>query len=61
VNGAGMNNGPPLNGLAKRRKADWVKDHFKDPQKYDADSTMPSYKFSAADEEAITAYLLALP
>jgi ubiquinol-cytochrome c reductase cytochrome b subunit len=61
VNGAGMNNGPPLNGLAKRRKADWIKDHFKDPQKYDADSTMPSYKFSAADEEAITAYLMALP
>lgn len=61
INGAGTNNGPPLNGLAKRRKADWVKDHFLNPQKYDPDSTMPSYKFNARDNEAITAYLMALP
>ena len=61
VNGAGMNNGPPLNGLAKRRKAEWVKAHFLDPQKFDADSTMPSYKFTAAENEAIASYLMALP
>ena len=61
VNGAGMNNGPALNGLARRRKADWVKEHFKNPQKFDADSTMPSYKFSERESEAITGYLMALP
>jgi ubiquinol-cytochrome c reductase cytochrome b subunit len=61
INGAGTNNGPPLNGLAKRRKADWVKDHFLNPQKYDPDSTMPSYKFSPKDNDAITSYLMALP
>ncbi len=61
VNGAGMNNGPPLNGLAKRRKADWVKEHFLAPQKFDPDSTMPSYKFTPAENEAITSYLMALP
>lgn len=61
LNGSGTNNGPPLNGLAKRRKADWVKDHFRDPQKFDAESTMPSYKFKDNDMEAITQYLLALP
>ncbi len=61
VNGHGMNNGPPLNGLAKRRKLDWVKAHFLDPQKFDEDSTMPSYKFKEEENEAISRYLLALP
>ena len=61
VNGSGLNNGPPLNGLAKRRKADWVQAHFVNPQKFDPDSTMPSYKFSARENAAITEYLLALP
>jgi len=61
VNGAGTNNGPPLNALAKRRKPDWVKAHFRDPQKFDPDSTMPSYKFNERDMEWITSYLLALP
>lgn len=61
VNGVGMNNGPALNGLGKRRKADWVQAHFLNPQKFDPDSTMPSYKFSARENSAITEYLLALP
>ncbi len=61
VNGSGMNNGPPLNGLAKRRKADWLQAHFVNPQKFDPDSTMPSYKFTSRENAAITDYLLALP
>ncbi len=61
ANGAGADAGPPLNGLAKRRKADWVMAHFLNPQKYDPDSTMPSYKFSAKENTAITTYLMALP
>lgn len=61
VNGAGMKNGPELNGLAKRHKSEWVKQHFLDPQKFDSDSVMPSYKFNEADNEAITRYLMALP
>ncbi len=61
INGAGTNNGPPLNGLAKRRKAEWVKEHFLDPQKFDAESTMPAYKFNEADMNNITEYLMALP
>jgi len=60
VNGSGADAGPPLNGLAKRRKADWVMAHFLNPQKYDADSTMPSYKFSDKENSAITTYLMAL-
>ena len=61
VNGSGLNNGPPLNGLAKRRKADWLQAHFVNPQKFDPDSTMPSYKFNSRENAAITEYLLALP
>ncbi len=61
VNGSGANGGPGLNGLAKRRKADWVIAHFLNPQKFDPDSTMPSYKFSTKDNVAITTYLMALP
>lgn len=61
VNGAGMKSGPELNGLAKRRKSEWVKEHFLDPQKFDSDSVMPPYKFKPAENEAITRYLMALP
>lgn len=61
VNGVGSNGGPGLNGLAKRRKADWVMAHFLNPQKFDPDSTMPSYKFSQKENLAITTYLMALP
>lgn len=61
VNGSGANGGPGLNGLAKRRRADWVMAHFLNPQKFDPDSTMPSYKFSTKDNVDITTYLMALP
>lgn len=61
VNGSGMNNGPTLNGIVKRRKADWLQAHFVNPQKFDPDSTMPSYKFTPRENAAITDYLLALP
>ena len=60
VNGAGMKMGPGLNGLASRRAREWVVDHFANPQKMSPGSTMPPYKFNAKDQEAITAYLMAL-
>jgi len=37
-----------------------VKEHFKNRQKFEPDSTMPSYKFSKRESEAITGYLPAL-
>lgn len=61
VNGVGMKTGPPLNGLAHRRDATWVKGHFLEPQKFTKDSMMPAYPFTAAQNEAITKYLLSLP
>ncbi len=61
VNGIGSRVGPSLNGLSRRRDADWVKGHFLDPQKFSAGSTMPKYAFNPADNQAITDYLMALP
>jgi ubiquinol-cytochrome c reductase cytochrome b subunit len=61
VNGAGMQAGPPLNGLSKRRSRSWVERHFADPQKLAPGSTMPPYKLAAKDMENLTSYLFALP
>lgn len=61
VNGVGQKTGPPLNGLGHRRQSEWVMQHFLDPQKMSAGSTMPPYKFAAKENEAITSYLMALP
>ncbi|MDL5051010.1 cytochrome b N-terminal domain-containing protein [Oscillatoria amoena NRMC-F 0135] len=61
VNGTGGKLGPPLNGLAKRRNAEWVKGHFLDPQKFVPGTTMPAYKFSPQENDDITEYLMRLP
>ncbi len=60
VNGAGMRIGPPLNGLARRRTAGWVEEHFADPQKLVPDSIMPAYKLSPKDLNNLTTYLMSL-
>jgi cbb3-type cytochrome oxidase cytochrome c subunit len=61
VNGTGGKLGPPMNGLAKRRSADWVKAHFLDPKKFVPDSTMPPYKLTATENENLTQYVLSIP
>ncbi len=61
VNNSGKQLGPPLNGLAERRKREWVEQHFAEPQKMSPGSTMPPYRFSPADLDSVTTYLLALP
>lgn len=61
VNGVGQKTGPSLNGLARRRKAEWVKQHFLDPQKLSTGSTMPPYRLAEKDNEALTGYVMALP
>lgn len=61
VNGMGPKAGVPLNGLNRRRSADWVIGHFADPQKFSPGSTMPPYKLSSKESDRLTAYLLALP
>jgi cbb3-type cytochrome oxidase cytochrome c subunit len=61
VNGGGMDVGPALNGLSKRRSQSWVEDHFLDPPKLSPGSIMPAYKLSQKDLNNLTAYLFALP
>ena len=59
LNGGGMEVGPSLNGLAKRRSRSWVEEHFSDPPKYSPGSFMPAYHFSRKDLDNITSYLFA--
>ncbi len=61
VNGEGMDVGPPLNGVDKRRSRSWVEEHFADPPKLSPGSIMPAYKFSQKDLDSLTAYLFSLP
>jgi len=58
INGIGRDTGPNLQGVSSRRKREWIIDHFKDPQKYVADSVMPKFdKLPAEELEAMTDYL----
>ena len=61
VNGAGMDLGPSLNGLARRRTRSWVEEHFADPPKLSPGSIMPAYKFPPRAMDNLLAYLFALP
>jgi ubiquinol-cytochrome c reductase cytochrome b subunit len=61
VNGAGMEVGPSLNGLAKRRTRSWVEEHFADPPKLSPGSIMPPYELPQRDLENLVAYLFSLP
>lgn len=61
VNGVGMEIGPALNGLSKRRSRSWVEQHFADPEKLSPGTSMPPFKFSNQDLENLTTYLFSLP
>jgi ubiquinol-cytochrome c reductase cytochrome b subunit len=61
VRGVGMKLAPPLDGVGERRNKEWLIAHFYDPAKLSPGTTMPPYKFSAKDMEAMTSYLLAIP
>jgi len=61
LNRGGIELGPSLNGLAKRRSRSWVEEHFTDPPKYSRGSFMPAYHFSRKDLDNITSYLFAAP
>lgn len=60
VNGVGAKVGPPLNGLARRRDAKWVEEHFANPSGLSPGSIMPPSHFSPADMKAIVEYLFSL-
>jgi ubiquinol-cytochrome c reductase cytochrome b subunit len=60
VNGNGMNVGPPLDGLSRRRTKTWVERHFVEPQVMSPNTIMPAYKFSPHDMEQLIAYLFTI-
>lgn len=61
VNGAGVQAGPPLNSLRRRRTRSWIERHFVDPQRMSPGTIMPAYKFGPREMEHIVTYLLTLP
>jgi len=60
VNGAGGGMGPSLDGLAERHSREWVIAHFANPRKLSPASTMPPFRFSREDQDAILLYLFSL-
>ena len=60
INSTGNNVGPPLNGLSRRRRADWVAALIRNPQKQTPGSQMPATKLTHEEMDALVAYLFAL-
>lgn len=63
IDGAGgnfSNTGPDLKGVSSRRKPAWVKKWLKNPQKIKKGTFMPTFKLSAAEIEALSAFLATL-
>jgi ubiquinol-cytochrome c reductase cytochrome b subunit len=61
VNGEGGKLGPELNALLFRRDRAWVEGHFAEPQKFSPGTTMPPYKFTPPQMDAMVRWLMALP
>ena len=61
VNGVGAKLGPPLNGLAQRRDAQWVTKHFVNPAAMSPGSIMPPTQLPPADMQGLVDYVLSLP
>ncbi len=56
IGGEGGNIGPELVGVGSRRNAQWLYDHFENPQEISPGSVMPKYSFS--DDEIKSLVLL---
>lgn len=56
INGEGGTIGPELDGVGSRRNAQWLYDHFEDPQAVTPGSVMPKYTFT--DDEIRSLVLL---
>lgn len=60
VNGAGGKNGPDLSDAGSRRDAAWLKKYLVNPKAENPKNKMPPVKTSAADLDALVAYLMSL-
>ncbi len=60
VAGKGGGVGPPLDRVGERRNAEWVYDHFRDPQKVSPGTVMPRFGFTDHEARALTQFVLTL-
>lgn len=60
INGKGGVIAPDLAGVGERHSAQWILDHFKDPQSISPGTLMPRFNVPDEDFEALTEYLLTL-
>jgi mono/diheme cytochrome c family protein len=58
LDGVGGNIGPELDKVGARRSPDWLRKHFLSPARVTPGSAMPPQKFSRANLEAITLFML---
>jgi len=58
IEGKGGNIGPDLTYVGERRTAEWLVDHFKNPQKVVPGSRMPRLHLSDAEIKVLTIYML---
>ena len=61
INGVGGKVGPPLDHVGSTRERGWLKEHFKDPQKFTPGSVMPKFGYLTDKElDNLTEYMLGL-
>lgn len=60
LHGEGGTVGPDLSLVGKKRDADWLMKHFKDPQSVSPGSIMPRFHLQAEELKYLTAYMLSL-
>lgn len=60
VGGKGGDIGPALDEVGKRRDADWIIAHFRDPQAVSPGTKMPQFDFTEYEMRALTEFLLSL-
>jgi mono/diheme cytochrome c family protein len=60
VGGKGGNVGPALDEVAKRRDAQWLIAHFKNPAAISPGTVMPQFNFTEQETRALTEFLLSM-
>lgn len=60
IDGQGGSVGPDLSEVGRRRDADWLLRHFRDPQAVSPGTLMPRFQLPDADFGALTSYMLTL-
>jgi cbb3-type cytochrome oxidase cytochrome c subunit len=60
VGGKGGTIGPPLDDVGLRRSAEWMVQHFRDPQVVSPGTVMPRFGFTESEARALTDFLLHL-